>query len=96
MEDTEITTQVEPKKKNALVEWWRTVTREEWELTVYYPGPVQVLADGSRIESGAPKTYHVSKVIKLSHTHMIFIDTNKVKNEIKLVNPVGYEIKKIY
>jgi len=85
-----------PPKRNRFVEWWKKITREQWMLTVFYPGQTQVLADGTRIEQGAPETYHITKIIKLDHKHMIFIDTDKIRHEIKLISPVGYEIKKIY
>ena len=50
--------------------------------TVFFPGEVN-LEDGSRIETGAPKTYR-AKEIKISTTHMIFVDLLGVKHEIKL------------
>ena len=62
---TEKMTKIEQKQEEKLVtvgvwskikHWWRTVIREEWELTVFFPGDVKFLEDGSRIESGAPKT----------------------------------------
>lgn len=76
--------------------WWTALTREEWELTVLFPGETKVLPDGIRLESGAPKTYHAKKIIKLTNTHIIFVDLLGIKHEIKLVNPVGYDLKKIY
>lgn len=76
--------------------WWLTLTKEQWQLTVYFPGETKILPDGTRIDSGAPQVYDVAKIIKMSHTHMIFIDTNKTRTEIKLTDPVGYTIRKIY
>ena len=76
--------------------WWRTLIREEWELTIFFPGETKFLPDGTRIDSGAPKTYHAKKIIKLTNLHIIFIDLLGVKHEIKVVNPVGYDLRKIY
>jgi len=76
--------------------WIRTLLREEWELTVFLPGETKFLPDGTRIDSSAPKTYRAKKIIKLSQTHMIFIDLIGIKHEIKVVNPVGYDLRKIY
>ena len=57
---------------------------------------VKFLEDGSRIESGAPKTYRAKEIKKISTTHIIFVDLLGVKHEIKVVNPVGYDLRKIY
>ena len=56
----------------------------------------KILEDGSRIESGAPKTYRAKEIKKISTTHIIFVDLLGVKHEIKVVNPVGYDLRKIY
>ena len=76
--------------------WWHTLIREEWELTVFFPGETKFLPDGTRIDSGAPKTYRAKKIVKLTNSHMIFVDLMGVKHEIKVVNPVGYDLRKIY
>ena len=52
--------------------WWRTLIREEWELTVFFPGEVKFLEDGSRIESGAPKTYRAKEIKRLLQ-HISFL-----------------------
>jgi len=76
--------------------WWLTLIREEWELTVFFPGEARFLVDGTRIESTNPKTYRAKTLNKITTTHMIFVDTSGVKHEIKVVNPVGYDLRKIY
>ena len=48
--------------------WWRTLIREEWELTVFFTGDIKFLEDGSRIESQAPKTYRAKAIKKLTTT----------------------------
>jgi len=76
--------------------WWRTLWREEWELTIFFPSAVKFMDDGSRIESTSPKTYRAKALKKLSTTHIIFVDLLGVTHEIKVVNPVGYDVRKIY
>lgn len=76
--------------------WWRTLLREEWEITIFFPGEIKFLEDGSRIESTSPKTYRAKNIAKLSTTNIIFTDLLGVKHEIKVVNPVGYDVRKIY
>jgi len=76
--------------------WWLTLIREEWELTIFFPGETKVLPDGTRIESGNPKTYRAKELKKISTTHLIFVDLDGVKHEIKVVNPVGYDLRKVY
>jgi hypothetical protein len=76
--------------------WWFTLWKEEWELTVFFPGEIKFLADGSRIESTSPKTYRAKSITKLSTTHIIFVDLQGINHEIKVVNPVGYDVRKIY
>ncbi len=76
--------------------WWRTLWREEWELTIYFPSEVRFMEDGSRVENLSPKTYRCKVLKKISPTHIIFIDLLGVKHEIKVVSPVGYDLRKIY
>ena len=79
-----------------LKQWWLTLTKEEWELTVFFPGDAKILPDGTRLETGAPKTYRCKSIQKLTNTHIIFIDTAGIRHEINVVNPVGYDSRKIY
>lgn len=77
-------------------QWWRTLTREEWELTVWFIGEAKFLDDGSRLNTYAPKTYRAKAIKKLTQTHIIFVDLLGIKHEIKVVDPVGYDLRKIY
>lgn len=79
-----------------LKHWWRTLIREEWELTVYFIGSTKFFEDGSRVSEYAPKTYRAKAIKKLTQTHIIFVDLLGVKHEIKVVEPVGYDLRKIY
>ena len=76
--------------------WLKTLFLEEYELTVFFKGETKVLADGTRIESGAPKTFRVKKIKKLSEKHIIFIDVDKKRHEIKTTEPTGYNLIKIH
>jgi hypothetical protein len=76
--------------------WWRTLIREEWEITIFFPGETRMLEDGTTIQNDAPKTYRAKKIKKLTTKHIIFTDLLGVKHEIRVVNPVGYDVRKIY
>ena len=69
-EETLITVSLWSKIK----QWWRELVREEWELTVFFPGKIKFLEDGSRIESLSPKTYRAKSISKLTTTNIIFTD----------------------
>ena len=77
-------------------QWWRELIREEWELTVFFPGETKFLPDGTRIESVEPKTYRAKQIVKLKQKHIIFVDLLGIRHEIVVVNPVGYDLRKIY
>ena len=68
---------------------------EEYELTVYFV-KTDIMPDGSRVESASPKTYHAKKIVRLKQTHIILWIRENKSDEIKVVNPVGYDLKKIY
>jgi|TARA_B110000444_G_C18668584_1_gene514170 hypothetical protein len=79
-----------------LKQWWRTLWREEWELTVYFIAETKFFEDNSRVSSYAPKSYRAKAIKKLTQTHIIFVDLLGIKHEIKVVEPVGYDLRKIY
>ena len=79
-----------------MIEWLKRLLYEEWEITIFYPAETRVLADGTRVESLKPKTYRAKALKKISEKHFKFVDTDGVLHEIKVVNPVGYVIKKVY
>tara|TARA_B110000858_G_C17368912_1_gene278583 strand:- start:8 stop:316 length:309 start_codon:yes stop_codon:yes gene_type:complete len=91
-EETLVTVSLWSKIKH----WWRTIWREEWELTIFFPAEVRFFEDGSRSETQAPKTYRCKALKKMSPTHIIFVDLLGVLHEIKVVHPVGYDLRKIY
>ena len=79
-----------------MIEWLKKLFKEEWELTIFFPAETRVLVDGTRVESVSPKTYRAKALKKISEKHFKFIDTNGTLHEIKVVTPVGYDIKKVY
>ena len=81
---------------NKVKNWWFTLIKEEYELTIFFPGKTEILSDGTRVTSGDPKTYKAKAIKKLTQTHIVFIDLDGRKHEIKVVDPVGYDLKKIY
>jgi len=83
-------------RKSRIKEWWLKFWLEEFELTIFFPGKTTILADGSRVTEGAPKTWRVRNIKKLSPKHIVFIDIDKRKHEIKTTEPVGYNLTKIY
>lgn len=81
---------------NKIKNWWFTLIKEEYELTIFFPGKTEILGDGTRITSGNPKTYRAGVIKKATPNHFIFVDLDGRKHEIKVVDPVGYDLKKIY
>ena len=69
---------------------------EEWELTVYFNGDTTITPEGNMLTCKIPATYRVRKIRKLSPKHISFIDMDKHLVEIKVVEPVGYTIKKVW
>ena len=81
---------------NKIVNWWLTLIKEEFELTVYFLGKIVEDDNGNKEITTDPPTYRCKAIKKLTQTHMIFIDLDGRKHEVKVVNPVGYELTKIY
>ena len=73
--------------------WILSLYKKEYEVTLYFPGDTITQPDGTKIATGAPKTYHCKNVIKLTPKHVKLIDKDDSLVEIKTINPVGYDIK---
>lgn len=73
--------------------WILSLFLKEYEVTVWFEGHTTVNQDGSKTTMREPKTFRCSKVHKLSPKHIKLTQTDKVKVEIKTVNPVGYDVK---
>jgi hypothetical protein len=81
---------------NKFLKWWYGLFHDQYELTIYFPDQVVELPDGSKKAGFNPKTYKVKILKKVDAKHFIFIDLDGCLNEIKVVNPVGYDLKKLY
>ena len=73
--------------KQWLMDWWKTATTEEYELTVWFP-------DGEVEKS--KKVFQLSDVTKKSQTHFIGKDMEGKVFEIRTVAPFDYYLRKIY
>lgn len=73
--------------------WILSLFLKEYEVTVWFEGHTTINQDGSKTTMREPKTFRCSKVHKLSPKHIKLTQTDKVKVEIKTVNPVGYDVK---
>ena len=65
-------------------------------FTIYFPDKIQKNPDGSTIQGFAPKTFNCKAIKKLSDKNIVFIDTDNIRHEVKVTQPVGYDLKKIY
>ena len=65
-------------------------------INYFFAGDSRTLEDGSHLKTVAPKTYRAKAIKKLTTTHIIFIDLLGVTHEIRVVEPVGYDVRKIY
>jgi|TARA_B110000977_G_scaffold195957_2_gene275403 hypothetical protein len=72
--------------KQWLKEWWKTLTTEEYELTVWFH-------DG---ELKHKKVFLLSAISKKSATHFVGKDEHGKAFEIKTVAPFDYHLRKIY
>tara|TARA_B100002019_G_scaffold291901_1_gene313365 strand:+ start:2495 stop:2746 length:252 start_codon:yes stop_codon:yes gene_type:complete len=80
----------------SIVKWWRSLWYDEFILTVYFPDKIETKPDGTTVQGFEPKIYTATKITKLTTTHIKFVDENKCQVEIKVTNPVGYDLKKLY
>lgn len=80
----------------AIREWWLKLIKEEYELEIYFPAHIETSADGVTKETWAPKIYKAKSIKKITSTHFQFVDIDGIPVEIKTVNPVGYNLRKIY
>ena len=79
-----------------IVIYIKTLFLEEYVLTIYFPDKIQKNPDGSTIQGFAPKTFNCKAIKKLSDKNIVFIDTDDIRHEVKVTQPVGYDLKKIY
>ena len=80
-----------------VADWWTSIWREEYQITIYYPGEKVTLADGSTVEKApAEKSFFAKKIVKKNPKHFIWIDLEDRHHELKFLNPVVFHITKLY
>ena len=79
-----------------LGDWWRRVTREEYELIITVLGEVTIHKDGARTEKRSQQHYQARKIVKATPKYFLFIDLDGKKNEIKLQKPADFHIVKVW
>lgn len=78
-------------------DWLISIWREEYQITIYYPGEKVTLADGSVVEKkAAERSFTAKKIIKQNPKHFIWIDLKDRQHELKFIDPVVFHIIKIY
>ena len=81
---------------NWLKEWWKTVTTEEYELTVWFVDQTVTDAEGNVTANKSKKVFSLSEVNKKTNTHFLGKDMDGNKIEIKTVEPFDFYLRKIY
>ena len=81
---------------NWIEKWWKTVTTEEWELTVWFVDSTTTDAEGSVTQSKSKKVFTLTDVTKKTNTHIIGKDADGNELEIKTVVPFDYQLRKLY
>jgi hypothetical protein len=84
------------RKRNRIVEWWKRITREEYEMVIWVADTVTTHQDGERTKTWKAQTYHAKKIVKQGPKHFIFYDLEGKKNEIKYLEPVDFHIVKVW
>ena len=79
-----------------LTKWWKTVTLEQWELTVWFVDSTTTDVEGNVTQSKSKKVFTLTDVTKKTNTHFIGKDADGNKVEIKTVEPFDFYLRKIY
>ena len=74
--------------------WFAGLFIDEFEVTIYFPGDVIVLEDGSSRLNYNPKRYTCRRVKILSDTEFRLYKTDGQIVRIKTVDPVGFDVTK--
>lgn len=78
-------------------EWIKSLFVDRYEITIYFPGPVEERADGSKIFGANPKTFKCKKKPQVSNDKCLFRFTTLEKKvyRVETTAPVGYDIVKV-
>ena len=82
---------------NWLEKWWKTVTTEEYELTVWFDGGSSEDKDGNLTPNPkSKKVFSLKSISKRTPTHIKGSELDGKSFEIRTVQPFDYMIRKIY
>ena len=76
--------------------WWKRVTREEYQLIINVPNEVTTHVDGKRTETFRERQYAAKKIIKATPKLFVFNDLKGRRHEIKFLKPMDFHIIKIW
>jgi len=77
-------------------EWFLDLFFEEYEIVVWFHKESQINEHGLKsVSYTEPKTYYMSRLDKITHTHIKGKDINGNPLEIKTTQPFNYNVKKL-
>ena len=77
-----------------IINWLVGIFIDEFEVTIYFPGEVVELEDGTKRETYNPKHDTCRRVKILSDTEFRLYKTDGQVVRVKTVEPVGFDITK--
>ena len=77
-----------------IINWLVGIFIDEFEVTIYFPGEVVELEDGTKKETYNPKHYTCRRVKIISDTEFRLYKTDGQVVRVKTVEPVGFDITK--
>lgn len=77
-----------------IINWLVGIFIDEFEVTIYFPGEVTELDDGTKKETYNPKHYTCRRVKIISDTEFRLYKTDGQVVRVKTVEPVGFDITK--
>jgi hypothetical protein len=78
-------------------EWLKSLFVDRYEITIYFPGPVTEMPDGSKVHGANPKTFICKKkpVVSKDKCLFRFATLEKKVYKVETTSPVGYDIVKV-
>jgi len=81
----------------SITNWWNTLIREEYELTVWFDGGTREDAEGNLLPNPkSKKVFQLKSISKRTPTHVKGVELDGKAFEIRTVQPFDYMIRKIY
>lgn len=94
VEDTEVIIK-KAKWYKRLWQWWLSLFKEEYELTVWFHTETTVNADGLKTIKRSQKVFMLKNISKKTPTHVVGKDIFGKPFEIKTVEPFDYQVRKL-